>query len=284
MIYLRQVIFVSVLFAGSEAFSNLFCHRTNRISSSPSRNSNAIRNRDHVTIQSKLFSKFDNVEQPRPGASVASASSKQKKKDLKTFNRYLEIESWKRGPAARDLEPVLRAVGEACKQINRIVQRAQTDDLYGVAVDDKGNPLEDTNIQGEVQQKLDVVCNAIMLKQFCGSSKGVIAAVASEEEDTSRSCPDVMVSIWYMLFPSDVNFYVEIWRKRDGIFQGDNAFASGEYVAVFDPIDGSKNIDSSLPVGTVFGIYKCTPGTTPTEETFLQKGNEMVAAGYCLYS
>ena len=74
------------------------------------------------------------------------------------------------------------------------MQRAQTDDLYGVAVDADGKPLEDTNIQGEVQQKLDLVCNAIMLKQFCGSSKGVIAAVASEEEDLPRSCPDVMVS------------------------------------------------------------------------------------------
>jgi len=202
----------------------------------------------------KLFSAFENVEQPKPISSVAS--SKQKKKNLKTFNRYLEIESWKRGPSARDLEPVLQAIGEACKQINRIVQRAQTDDLYGVATDENGNPLED-NIQGEVQQKLDLVCNAIMLKQFCGSSKGIIAAVASEEEDTTRSCSSVM---------------------------GDNAFAAGEYVAVFDPIDGSKNIDSSLPVGTVFGIYKCTPGTSPTDETFLQKGDEMVAAGYCLYS
>jgi fructose-1,6-bisphosphatase I len=68
------------------------------------------------------------------------------------------------------------------------------------------------------------------------------------------------------------------------LLQGDNAFAAGDYVAVFDPIDGSKNIDSSLPVGTVFGIYKCTPGTSPTDDTFLQKGDEMVAAGYCLYS
>lgn len=139
----------------------------------------------------KLFSAFENVEQPKPISSVAS--SKQKKKNLKTFNRYLEIESWKRGPSARDLEPVLQAIGEACKQINRIVQRAQTDDLYGVATDENGNPLED-NIQGEVQQKLDLVCNAIMLKQFCGSSKGIIAAVASEEEDTTRSCSSVMVS------------------------------------------------------------------------------------------
>lgn len=138
-----------------------------------------------------LFSSIDNVEQPKQLSSVAS--SKQKKKNLKTFSRYLEIESWKRGPAARDLEPVLRSVGEACRQINRIVQRAQTDDLYGVAVDADGNPLEDTNIQGEVQQKLDVVCNAIMLKQFCGCSKGVIAAVASEEENEPRGCDEVMV-------------------------------------------------------------------------------------------
>jgi len=206
-------------------------------------------------VSTTVFSSVDNVEQPKRFSTLAGP--KQKKKKLKTFSRYLEIESWKRGPSARDLEPVLRSVGEACKQINRIVQRAQTDDLYGVAVDENGTPLEDTNVQGEVQQKLDVVCNAIMLKQFCGSSKGVIAAVASEEEDVPRGCPDVM---------------------------GDNAFAAGDYVAVFDPLDGSKNIEASLPVGTIFGIYKCQPGTKPTEETFLQRGNEMVAAGYCLYS
>ena len=143
-------------------------------------------------VTSELLASINNVEQPKKIASVANST--QKKKKLKTYSRYLEIESWKRGPAARDLEPVLRSVGEACKQINRIVQRAQTDDLYGVAVDAQGNPLEDTNIQGEVQQKLDLVCNAIMLKMFCGSSKGVIAAVASEEEDEPRTCPDVMVS------------------------------------------------------------------------------------------
>lgn len=182
---------------------------------------------------------------------------KQRKKDnLQTFSRYLEIESWKRGQESRDLEQVLRGIGDACRQINRIIQRAQTDDLYGVALGPDGLPLEDTNVQGEVQQKLDLVCNEIMLKQFCGSCDH-IAAVASEEEDVYRTCADVM---------------------------GDSAFAVGEYVAVFDPLDGSKNIDASLPVGTIFGIYKCPPGTTPTEKTFLQRGNEMVAAGYCLYS
>jgi fructose-1,6-bisphosphatase I len=67
------------------------------------------------------------------------------------------------------------------------------------------------------------------------------------------------------------------------LLQNDNAFAVGEYIAVFDPIDGSKNIDSSLPVGSIFGIYKPPPGPI-TDDSFLQDGNNLVAAGYCLYS
>ena len=113
-----------------------------------------------------------------------------KKKNLKTFQRYLEIECWKRAEL-RDLERVLQAVAESCKQINRIVQRAQTDDLYGAAVDKEGNKL-DENVQGEVQQQLDVLCNTIMLRAFCGSSSA-IHSVASEEEDEPRCCADVMV-------------------------------------------------------------------------------------------
>jgi fructose-1,6-bisphosphatase I len=88
---------------------------------------------------------------------------------------------------------VLQAVGESCKQINLMVQRAQTDDLYGAALGPDGLPL-DENIQGEVQQKLDVVCNTIMLRTFCGCSNS-IAWVASEEEDLPRCCSDVMVRV-----------------------------------------------------------------------------------------
>jgi len=149
------------------------------------------------------------------------------KKDLKTFQRYLEIETW-RNSEFRDLEPVLRSVAESCKQINRIVQRAQTDNLYGIALGTDGKPLDD-NVQGEVQQQLDVLCNTIMLRAFCGGGSSSIHSVASEEEDEPRCCSDVMT---------------------------DSAFAVGDYIAVFDPIDGSKNIDSSLPVGTIFAIYK----------------------------
>jgi fructose-1,6-bisphosphatase I len=83
------------------------------------------------------------------------------------------------------------------------VQRAQTDDIYGAAVDADGNPLDGTNVQGEVQQKLDVLCNTIMLRAFCGSSAH-IRFVASEEEDEPRCCSDVMVrsiqASWVMLY------------------------------------------------------------------------------------
>lgn len=184
-----------------------------------------------------------------------SKDSLKKKKNLQQFSRFLEVEMWKRAEL-RDLEPVLAAVAEACKQIARIVQRAQTDDIYGVAVNPDGSPL-DSNVQGEVQQKLDVLCNTIMLRSFCGSSR-CMHYVASEEEDEPRCCADVM---------------------------GDSAFANGDYIAVFDPLDGSKNIDASLPVGTIFGIYKKSPGAdTVDTNTFLQDGSALVAAGYCLFS
>ena len=68
------------------------------------------------------------------------------------------------------------------------------------------------------------------------------------------------------------------------ITQGDSAFALGDFIAVFDPIDGSKNIDASLPVGSIFGIYKTTPGTAVDAGSFLQDGSQLVASGYCLFS
>jgi len=199
-----------------------------------------------------MSSKSDSLSTPQP-----SPSQPQKKKNLKTFQRFLEIECW-RNSELRELEPVLKGVAESCKQINRIVQRAQTDDLYGAAVDlSSGTDDIVTNIQGEVQQQLDVLCNTYMLRAFCGSGS-CIHSVASEEEDETRCCSDVMT---------------------------DSAFAVGDYIAVFDPIDGSKNIDASLPVGNIFGVYKKPPGAVDVDDsTFMQDGQSLVAAGYCLFS
>lgn len=139
----------------------------------------SINNGEQRLLSSKLFV-----------GDLIPATAKPKKKNLKTFQRYLEIECWK-APELRELEPVLKAVAESCKQINRIVQRAQTDDMYGVALGKDGQPLDD-NVQGEVQQQLDVLCNTFMMRAFCGSSKS-IRAIASEEEDDIRCCSDVMV-------------------------------------------------------------------------------------------
>lgn len=189
-----------------------------------------------------------------------------KKKKLQSFARYLEVECWKQQPEIRPLSNVLQSLADACKQINRIVQRAQTDELYGNA----HATGDATNIQGEVPQKLDVLCNTVVLRALCGGGKS-IHAVASEEEDEPRTCAGVM---------------------------GDGAFGGGDFVAVFDPIDGSKNIDASLPVGTIFGVYKkkhvaVQPGARgkggegekeDLEELFCQDGSSLVAAGYCLYS
>jgi Fructose-1-6-bisphosphatase, N-terminal domain len=135
-----------------------------------------------------LSSVSDPLETPVP-----QARRQLRKKKLKTFSRFLEVEMWKHNEL-RGLEPVLQAVSEACKQITRIVQRANTDDIYGAALGPDGNPLDGTNVQGEVQQKLDVLCNTILLRAFCGSSSN-IACVASEEEDEPRCCSDVMVRV-----------------------------------------------------------------------------------------
>ncbi len=207
-----------------------------------------------------------------------------KKKDLRTLQRFLEVECWKL-PAIRSLDRTLLAVSDACKQINRIVQRAQTDDLYGAAIDPATGQVAELNVQGECQQQLDVLCNTLMLRALCGAANNAVCAVASEEEPLPRSCADVM---GYHVGSSTTTINV------DGGGGG-----AGNYVAVFDPIDGSKNIDASLPVGTIFGIYRCPEGGVTAVvaegeegsrgrgwniESFLQRGTKLVAAGYCLYS
>jgi fructose-1,6-bisphosphatase I len=83
-------------------------------------------------------------------------------------------------------------------------------------------------------------------------------------------------------------FFLRCYQRRVVAYtsvQNDSAFGVGDFFAVFDPIDGSKNIDASLPVGTIFGIYRRPSTGAPVSETsFLQDGKSLVAAGYCLYS
>ncbi|KAG8499441.1 hypothetical protein CXB51_006007 [Gossypium anomalum] len=104
------------------------------------------------------------------------------------------------------------------------------------------------NIQGEEQKKLDVLSNEVFIKALVSSGRTCIL-VSEEDEDA------------IIVEPS----------KR------------GRYCVVFDPLDGSSNIDCGVSIGTIFGIYMVKDDHEPTLADVLQPGKQMVAAGYCMY-
>lgn len=105
-----------------------------------------------------------------------------------------------------------------------------------------------TNVQGETQQKLDVFANEALL--HCLGGRDAVAVLVSEENE------------------EPVTF--------------DRATETGKYVVVFDPLDGSSNIDVNVSVGTIFSIFKRESGMT-ADEAALQRGLKQVAAGYVVY-
>jgi len=106
------------------------------------------------------------------------------------------------------------------------------------------------NIQGEAQKKLDVLSNEIFLE--ANEWGGHLAGLASEEMEHSHPIP--------------------------------NAYPKGNYLLLFDPLDGSSNIDVNISVGTIFSVLRCPDGiTAPQDEHFLQPGSEQVCAGYTTY-
>jgi len=106
------------------------------------------------------------------------------------------------------------------------------------------------NVQGEVQKKLDVIANEWLLE--ANEWGGNLAAMASEEMDTIHLVP--------------------------------NRYPQGEYLLLYDPLDGSSNIDVNVSIGTIFSVLK-KPGNQQgvSEADFLQPGRTQVAAGYCVY-
>jgi fructose-1,6-bisphosphatase I len=106
----------------------------------------------------------------------------------------------------------------------------------------------ETNVQGETVQKLDVIANETILSAL--RRRGHCAAVASEELEDP------------VFFPT----------------------ATGNYLVVTDPLDGSSNIDVDISIGTIFGILRFDRAKgAPTTESFLKKGSELLAAGYVIY-
>ncbi|HRO07395.1 MAG TPA: class 1 fructose-bisphosphatase [Saprospiraceae bacterium] len=139
---------------------------------------------------------------------------------------------------------LLRDIGIAAKIVNREVNKAGLVNILGV----EGS----TNTTGDAVQKLDIFANEKFIETL--SYSGEVCGIASEE-------------------------------NQDIIQVNNGSAVNGQYVVVMDPLDGSSNIDVNVSVGTIFGIYKRkSPVDGPCEmEDFLQKGTEMVAAGYVLY-
>ncbi|MGI8509755.1 MAG: class 1 fructose-bisphosphatase [Gemmatimonadaceae bacterium] len=159
-----------------------------------------------------------------------------------TIERYI-IEQERLYPEATgELSGLLYDVGLAAKMIANKVRMAGLADIIGAT--------EQENIQGEIQQKLDVIANDIIVKAM--DHGGRLCAMASEEEPDIIQIPD--------------------------------NFRCGKYCLLFDPLDGSSNIDVNVPVGTIFSVLrKITRGARGEMEDMLQPGRRQVAAGYIIY-
>ncbi len=165
---------------------------------------------------------------------------------LITLDEFI-IESQKHTPGATgELSKLLRDLSVAAKIVNRDLSKAG---LVENILGETGS----TNVQGEEVKKLDEFANNILIRYL--KAGGECCGIASEEED------------------SFVSFHDEP-QCRDA-----------KYLVLFDPLDGSSNIDCNAPVGTIFSIYKrITPiGTACTNADFLQPGSQQIAAGYVIY-
>merc|ERR1740127_336338 len=175
-------------------------------------------------------------------------------------------------PELVELVSVMTSVERACKTISNLVRRAPMESAGLLGLEEGGGSI---NVQGEEQQKLDVITNTVLKNALRFSGK--MAVLASEEEDSPVGVEDDAASNYSP--PKEV--ILEEGQK---------------YVAVFDPLDGSSNVDANIPTGTIFGIYEepegCSldfqdDGTVSDEDCLsatLQSGNRLVVAGYCLYS
>jgi fructose-1,6-bisphosphatase I len=157
------------------------------------------------------------------------------RENLTTLGKHLRAKS------LGGLAEVVEAIALAGKAIARKVQRARIDDVIGVA--------GAVNVQGEVQQKLDVISDALMLECL-------------------RACPSCAV------YASEEQEKPVVLRPKS---------AGGEFVVLADPLDGSSNIDVAVSVGTIFSVLRNDQPDATTAEAVLQKGAAQVAAGYVLY-
>jgi fructose-1,6-bisphosphatase I/sedoheptulose-1,7-bisphosphatase len=162
--------------------------------------------------------------------------------DRTTLNQFLIEERRNHPEATGDLNALVNDVALACKAIAKQVAYGGLDNVLG--------PTTTTNIQGEKQQKLDVLTNDVFLR--ANEWGGHLAGMVSEEMDVPFVIPA--------------------------------RFPKGRYLLVFDPLDGSSNIDVNVSVGSIFSILRAiTPGADAVASDFLQPGSNQVCAGYAIY-
>ncbi|MDU6411367.1 MAG: class 1 fructose-bisphosphatase [Yersiniaceae bacterium] len=161
---------------------------------------------------------------------------------MKTLGEFIVEKQHDFPHATGELTALLSAIKLGAKIIHRDINKAGLVDILGTS--------GVSNVQGEVQMKLDLFANEKLKAAL--KARGEVAGIASEEED-------------------------EIV-----IFEGAE---DAKYVVLMDPLDGSSNIDVNVSVGTIFSIYRrISPiGTPVKEEDFLQPGSAQVAAGYVVY-
>jgi len=159
-----------------------------------------------------------------------------------SLSRYLVEQQRERGAITPELRLLLEVVARACKSISHSVNKGALGGVLGSAGSE--------NVQGEVQKKLDLIANEVLIE--ANEWGGHLAAMASEEMETIHLIP--------------------------------NRYPQGEYLLLFDPLDGSSNIDVNVSIGTIFSVLKKPEGGAGVSEAdFLQAGTEQVAAGYCVY-
>ncbi len=158
-----------------------------------------------------------------------------------TLDRFINEKQAEFPFATGELSQLLRDVALAAKITNREINRAGLSDITG--------SFNKQNVQGEEQQRLDVIANYRFMRAL--RKGGEVCAIVSEEEE-------------------DINY------------TGNN---NAKYVVAIDPLDGSSNIDVNVAIGTIFSIYrrKSPIGDLATLDDVLQKGSDQIAAGYVLY-
>lgn len=162
----------------------------------------------------------------------------------KNLTQYLVEQQRSKGTVTADVRLLLETVARACKAIGHAVSKGALGGVLG--------SLESENVQGEVQKKLDVLSNEILLE--ANEWGGNLAAMASEEMDTLHRIPEY--------------------------------YPKGENLLLFDPLDGSSNIDVNVSIGTIFSVLQVPEEARQREiqeGDFLQAGYKQVAAGYAVY-